>query len=67
MSPKQLAREWAAQHLDAVVVLGSGPDAEPWRIQTTSGDAVLLRDLDDGRSRLASAETVRRAFLSENS
>ena len=65
MSPQQHAVAWVREHAGAYVPLG--PDAEPWRIVATSGEAVLLRSADDDRARLASAETVRRAYLAENS
>lgn len=65
MTAQAVARLWVREHVDAVVRLG--PDAEPWQIVATRDDAVLLRDCDDGRCRLASAETVRRAYLFENS
>lgn len=66
MSPQAQDAAWAKGHVDAVVVLGDG---DAWRITatTSTGDHVLLRRADDDLVRLASAATVRRAYLAENS
>ena len=62
MSPETEDRGWAAAHVGHVVVLGG----EAWDIRATSGPHVLLRSADDASARLESAETVRRAYMTEN-
>lgn len=67
MSPQRQASAWAKAHVDAVVVMSDDGDA--WRIEatTSTGAVVLLRRADDDRTRVASADVVRSAYLANNS